>query len=118
MSQTKKKETLEDRLKKEIERDHVLRDICKYLQLGNVDYRLRLKADTMKKVIALTYQWKEGLKNVWISKLANRTCISTRKIRENYVQPLIDEGILQENSNRIRFVGFPTRAKSARDNKQ
>jgi len=118
MSRAKKRETLEDRLKKEIERDEILQDICEYLQLENVDYRLQLKADIMRRVIFLTYQWKEGLRNVWISKLANRTCISTRKIRENYIQPLIHEGILQENSNRIRFAGLPIHAKSSKDNKQ
>ena len=118
MSQTKKKETLEDRLKKEIERDEVLQDVCKYLQLENVDYRLRLKADTMRKVILFTYEWQEGSKSIWISKLANRTCVSTRKIRENYIQPLIDEGILEENGNRIRFAGLPTHARSSKANNQ
>jgi hypothetical protein len=89
-----------------------LSKIYRYLELDNVvDQRLKLKADLMKKTIFLTMQWKEGAENEWIDKLANRCSLSIRKIHENYLQPLITEGILTWTGNgRIRFVGIPENA--------
>ena len=64
--------------------------------------------DIMKTVIGLCEEWKEGKKDHWIAKLANRTCVSKRKIREDYVEPLIAKGILKNGlDDTIRFVGFP-----------
>ena len=65
----------------------------------------------MKTTLFYTSQWKEGTKIEWISKIANRTCVSTRKIRENYIEPLIDEGILKEpRDGYIQFIGLPSDA--------
>jgi len=92
--------------------DDVLAKIYAYLELDTAtDQRLKLKSLLMKKVIFLTMQWKEGYLNEWIDKLANRCSLSTRKIRENYIEPLITEGILERRGNgRIRFVGLPDNA--------
>lgn len=86
-----------------------LNEIYNFLDLNDAkDGRLNIKADIMKKVIRLSSEWKIGDKNQWINRLANRTCVSTRKIREDYVQPLISEGILLETEQGfIQFVGLP-----------
>jgi len=85
-----------------------LSKIHRYLYLDKVDERLKLKRDIMKRVIKLTSKWKKGTKQEWIDKIANRTCISTRKTRENYVEPLITDRILREHGNgNIEFVGLP-----------
>ena len=87
-----------------------LNEIYDYLDLNEAkDGRLNIKAEIMKKVIRLTAKWKSGNKNEWINKLANRTCVSTRKIREDYIQPLISERILLETQQGIiQFVGLPS----------
>ncbi|MCJ7633558.1 hypothetical protein MUP77_14370 [Candidatus Bathyarchaeota archaeon] len=92
--------------------DQMLSKIYAYLELDTViDQRLKLKAGLMKKVIFLMMQWKEGSEHEWIDKLANRCSLSTRKIRENYVEPLVTDGILEWTGNgRIRFVGIPENA--------
>lgn len=87
-----------------------LNDIYEYLDLNEAkDGRLNIKAEIMKKVIRLTAKWKSGNKNEWINLLANRTCVSTRKIREDYIQPLISEKILLEvHQGTIQFAGLPS----------
>src|SRR3989337_1066595 len=86
-----------------------LNEIYNYLDLNDAkDGRLNIKAEIMKKVIRLTSKWKNGDKNQWINLLATRTCVSTRKIREDYVQPLISDGILTETGQGIiQFIGLP-----------
>jgi predicted transcriptional regulator len=72
------------------------------------DKRLQVKADIMKKVLSYCSEWKSGNEKQWIDKLANRTCVSTRKIREDYIDPLVSEGILEKTSEgNIRFSGLP-----------
>lgn len=89
-----------------------LEEIYAYLELDTVtDSRLRLKANLMKKVIFYTAQWKEGFGSDWIDKLANRSSVSTRKIKEDYLQPLITEGILEfSGRGYIKFIGLPKNA--------
>jgi len=88
--------------------EEALSKIHRFLGLDTADKRLKLKAQIMKTTLFYASQWKEGIKNEWISRIANRTCVSTRKIRENYIEPLIDEGILRETrGGHIQFVGLP-----------
>ena len=91
-----------------------LNEIYDFLDLNEAkDGRLVIKAEIMKKVIRLTSKWKSGDKNQWINWLATRTCVSTRKIREDYVQPLISERILAETGQGvIQFVGLPSKESS------
>jgi predicted transcriptional regulator len=72
------------------------------------DRRLQVKADIMKKVLSYCADWKKGNEKQWTDKLANRTCVSTRKIREDYLDPLVSEGILEKTSEgNIKFSGLP-----------
>ena len=88
--------------------EDLLSKIQRFLGLDTVDGRVKLKIEIMKKTLDYASQWKEGIKHEWISKIANRTGVSTRKIRENYVEPLIDEGILRETRDGyIKFEGLP-----------
>jgi hypothetical protein len=94
----------------ETEGSRNLNEIYEYLDLNEAkDGRLNIKAEIMKKVIRLTSKWGSGSKNEWINLLANRTCVSTRKIREDYIQPLISEKILLETQQGfIQFAGLPS----------
>ena len=85
-----------------------LNEIYEYLDLNQAkDGRLNIKAEIMKKVIRLMSRWQNGNKNELVNLLANRTCVSTRKIREDYVQPLISEKILIETEQGfIQFAGL------------
>jgi hypothetical protein len=86
-----------------------LAKIYDYFGLNSaLDGRLIVKANIMKKTIFFCMQWTEGYEKEWIDRIATRTCVSTRKIREDYVQPLVTEGILQRFAHgQIRFVGLP-----------
>jgi hypothetical protein len=90
-----------------------LRKIHRYLGLDKPkDGRLAIKANIMMEVLHYCSEWKEGHTNQWIDRLATRTCVSTRKIREDYVTPLISEGILERSSEgfHIKFIGLPVDA--------
>jgi hypothetical protein len=103
----KKRESREKRIRP-IETDGKgLKKIYDALDLNDAkDGRLIIKADIMKKVILLTSKWKTGKKRELVDKLSIFTCVSTRKIREDYIQPLITVGILAEFDDTIKFVGL------------
>jgi hypothetical protein len=84
--------------------------IFDYLGLNTIsDQRLKLKANIMKKVIYLCQQWRDGNEGDWIDRIANRTCVSTRKIREDYIDPLVTDEVLERAGNGlIRFAGLPS----------
>ena len=85
-----------------------LKLIYDFLDLNEAkDGRLIVKADIMKKVIFLASRWNCGKKREWVDKLSILTCVSTRKIREDCIQPLITIGIFAEFSDAIKFVGLP-----------
>jgi len=103
----KKRENTEKRIRTVETDDQGLREIYESLDLNDAkDGRLIIKADIMKKVILLTSKWKMGKKREWVDKLSILTCVSTRKIREDYVQPLITIGILGEFGDAINFLGL------------
>lgn len=95
-----------------------LNDIFDYLGIrGTKDGRLTIKANLMRKVITLTSEWGSGDKNRWVSRLSIRCCVSVDKMRRDYVEALIDEGILTEISkDRLQFVGLDK--KDNEDSKQ
>jgi hypothetical protein len=92
-----------------LERETDLGRIYAFLGFDKItDRRLQVKADIMKKVLSYCSEWKNGNEKQWTDKLANRTCVSTRKIREDYIDPLVSEGILEKTSDgNIRFTGLP-----------
>jgi len=91
-----------------------LKEIYDFLDLNDAkDGRLIIKADIMKKVIHLMSKWKVGKKREWVDKLSILTCVSTRKIREDYIQPLITVGILGEFGDAINFLGLTKREVSS-----
>jgi len=104
----KKKRESREEITRPVETDGKgLRKIYDSLDLNDAkDGRLIIKADIMKKVILLTSKWKTGKKREWVDKLSILTCVSTRKIREDYIQPLITIEILAEFGDAIKFVGL------------
>ena len=104
----KKRENREKRIIPVETDDKGLREIYDSLDLNDAkDGRLIIKADIMKKVILLASKWGMGKKRDWVDKLSILTCVSTRKIREDYIQPLITIEILAEFGDAIKFVGLP-----------
>lgn len=104
----KKRENREKRIRPVVTNDQDLKEIYDALDLNDAkDGRLIIKADIMKKVIHLTSKWEIGKKREWVDKLSIFTCVSTRKIREDYIQPLITVGILAEFDGTIKFAGLP-----------
>ncbi len=104
----KKRQNREKRIEPVETDDKCLKGIYDALDLNDAkDGRLIIKADIMKKVILLASKWKMGKKREWVDKLSIFTCVSTRKIREDYIQPLITVGILAEFDDSIKFVGLP-----------
>jgi hypothetical protein len=66
--------------------------------------------DIMKRVISLCEEWKEGNKDVWVHKLSHLTYVSTREMSEEYINPLIIDGVLENGlDGNIRFVGLHNR---------
>jgi hypothetical protein len=92
-----------------LERETDLGKIYAFLGFDRItDKRLQVKADIMKKVLSYCSEWKSGNEKQWVDKLATRTCVSTRKMREDYIDPLVSECILERNAEgNIRFIGLP-----------
>ena len=92
-----------------LERETNLGKIYAFLGFDRItDKRLQVKADIMKKVLSYCSEWKSGNEKQWVDKLATRTCVSTRKMREDYIDPLVSEGILEKTSEgNICFMGLP-----------
>jgi len=92
-----------------LKRETNLSKIYAFLGFDRInDKRLQVKADIMKKVLSYCSDWKSGNEKQWVDKLATRTCVSTRKMREDYIDPLVSEGILEKTSEgNIRFIGLP-----------
>ena len=82
--------------------------VCPNRHKNRYDKKDYYYIDIMQSVIRLCAEWKEGKKGHWIAKLAERTFVSTRKIREDYLKPLITNGVLENGlDDTIRFVGLP-----------
>ena len=89
-------------------RNKNLEDIYTYLGIFNTtDKRLLLKANLMRRVLEYVSEWKQDNKKIWIDKLATRLNLSTRKVMEDYVNPLISDSILEEDRALIVFAGLP-----------
>ena len=65
------------------------------------------KQELTIRLLAYLSEWKEGSYSEWKSKLATRLCITPRTVKENYLDPLIREGIIGRVGSRVSFIGPP-----------
>ena len=65
------------------------------------------KQDLMIRTLQYISEWKEGIYEDWRSKLANRLGVTPRTIKENYLDPLIREGIVGKVGPKVFFNGVP-----------
>lgn len=101
------------RFQKKYLKEHDVRtntiEIIKYLgiDLENPNTGTRNKRRLMEKVLILMRDWKACGYDDAVNRLSLRTNMSVRAIRENYVDPLIAEGLIKKIGSQIVFVGLP-----------
>ena len=81
----------------------------KYLELNKEcpNFGTKNKNELMKRMITTIFEWTSGTESEWRSKLSIRLNLSTRTVRENYLNPLIEEGIIVKIGSILYFVGPP-----------
>lgn len=86
-----------------------IRDVLDYLGLKgeNPNVATKNKQVIMTKALYYMQKWKRGLYYNWIRRLSLRLNLSVRTTRENYVDPLIAEGIIKEDKGELTFIGIP-----------
>lgn len=95
--------------KKSHEKDVALRNIIKYLDLssGTPNIGTRNKRILMERTLVYLVEWHSGTYDEWINRLSLRLNLTVRTVRENYVDPLISEGIVRKTGSQVVFVGIP-----------
>jgi hypothetical protein len=95
---------------KEYKSNPSLEEIYNYLGLheNNVQGKQKIKIQNLRRVIALCYDLEQGHYNEWIDRLSIPLGLSTRKVREDYIDPLISIRIVyRDGFNMVRFLGVP-----------
>lgn len=89
--------------------DADVRKVIDYLGLnsGGLNIDAMNKQIQMKRTLAYMKKWHKGTYNEWINRLSLRMNMTVRTVRENYVDPLISEGIVQKTGSQVVFVGIP-----------
>jgi hypothetical protein len=83
--------------------------VIKYLDLNleNPNIGTRNKQRLMERALAYMKKWRTGTHDDWINRLSLRLNLTVRTVRENYVDPLISEGIIHKTGSQLVFVGIP-----------
>lgn len=83
--------------------------IIKYLDLNieNPNIGTKNKQRLMERTLSYLKKWQTGSYEEWINRLSLRLNLTVRTVRENYVDPLISEGIVKKVSSQVVFVGIP-----------
>ena len=61
----------------------------------------------MKRTLYYISSWGTGSYKSWISKLSIRLGLAKRIVKDNYLDPLIEEGIISKAGSQLRFIGPP-----------
>jgi len=69
------------------------------------------KLELMKRVLYYISAWGTGSYKEWINKLSIRLGLAPRTVKDNYLHPLIEEGIIAKDGSLLRFVGPPENEK-------
>ena len=65
------------------------------------------KLDLTIRTLYYTSSWGTGSYRKWIFKLSLRLGLGPRTVKDNYLRPLIEEGIIRKVGSRVSFVGPP-----------
>jgi len=65
------------------------------------------KRDLMERALTILREWKTGTAEEWTNRLSLRLNVSPRTAKDNYIDPLIFEGIIKRVNSRLVFVGLP-----------
>ena len=65
------------------------------------------KLELMKSVLYYISAWETGSYKSWTNKLSIRLGLAPRTVKDNYLHPLIEEGIIAKDGSLLRFVGPP-----------
>ena len=105
-----KEKKLARRNKQEHDTVHEIAGIIKYLGLDEAtpNTGTRNKRDLMKRALTLLKTWESGTPEEWSNRLSLRLNISARTAKDNYIEPLIQEGIIQKENSRLVFYGVPS----------
>jgi len=61
----------------------------------------------MERTLAYMKKWQTGTYDEWKNRLSLRLNLTVRTVRDNYVDPLICEGIVKKIGSQVVFVGIP-----------
>jgi len=98
---------------KEWQKEHDQTDLVakciEYLDLDRVgpNRGTNNKLELMKRTLYYISSWGTGSVKSWIYKLSNRLGLAPRTVKDNYLDPLIEEGIIRKDGMQLRFVGPP-----------
>jgi len=98
----------EEWCKEQDKRDPVTKSI-EYLDLNRVgpNRGTNNKLELMKSTLYYISAWGTGSYKSWINKLSIRLGLAPRTVQENYLHPLIEEGIIARDGSLLHFVGPP-----------
>ena len=89
--------------------DHEVYECVEYLDLHKEgpNRGTKNKQELMIRTLEYLHNWNEGIYNDWIRKLANRLSVTPRTVRDNYLDPIISEGIVGRVGHKVHFNGVP-----------
>lgn len=98
-----------EKFKKEYESKTNIEEIMNYLGLNsqNPNMGTKNKRVLMEKALILLKQYNNLENDVVIGRLSLRLNLTVRTVRENYVEPLICEGIIVSVGSKLFFKGIP-----------
>ena len=65
------------------------------------------KLELMKNTLYYISAWEKGSQRSWSSRLSIRLGLAPRTVLDNYLRPLIEEGIIRKDGSQLRFIGPP-----------
>ena len=65
------------------------------------------KLELTKNTLYYISVWETGTYKSWICKLSLRLGLVPRTVKDNYLRPLIEEGIISKVGSQLRFIGPP-----------
>jgi len=65
------------------------------------------KLELTKNTLYYISAWETGSYRSWAFKLSIRLGLAPRTVKDNYLRPLIEEGIIRKDGSQLRFVGPP-----------
>ena len=90
-------------------RKDLVTNSIKYLDLDREgpNWGTKNKQELMKRTLYYISNWRYGSSDLWVSKLSNRLGLTPRTVRENYLDPLIKEGLIAKAGSQLHFAGPP-----------